>query len=108
MTKIRDGQLKSETITTGSIDDTTERYLQRILISSGDSTPDFVNTKFLAGTNITLNTIGSFGSNQQLAISSSGGGTTDHALLSHLDFASSGHTGFVTSSETLSTVAPLS
>jgi hypothetical protein len=31
---------------------------------------------------------------QKLTISSLGGGTTDHAALSHLDYASAGHTGF--------------
>lgn len=67
--QIQDGSIKSE-----DVDDSLEKELTKTRVTSGDSSPDFLSTKILAGDNITLNVIGSSGSIQYLAISGSAGG----------------------------------
>lgn len=67
--QIQDGSIKSE-----DVDDSLEKELTKTRVTSGDSSPDFLSTKILAGDNITLNVIGSSGSIQYLAISGSTGG----------------------------------
>jgi hypothetical protein len=67
--QIQDGSVKSE-----DVDDSLEKELTKARVTSGDSSPDFLSTKIIAGDNITLNVIGSSGSIQYLAISGSAGG----------------------------------
>jgi hypothetical protein len=47
-----------------------EYELTKVRVTSGDSTPDFLNSKIVAGTNVSISVIGSSGSNQALRISS--------------------------------------
>ena len=54
-----------------------------------------------AGSGVTFTTSEALGV-VSLTISSSGGGSSDHATLTHLDYASSGHTGFVPATRTVS------
>ena len=70
--QIQDGSIKSE-----DVDDSLEKEFTKVRVTTGDSTPDFLSTKILAGDNITLNVIGSSGSIQYLAISGSAGGGGD-------------------------------
>jgi hypothetical protein len=67
--QIQDGSIKSE-----DVDDSLEKDFTRVRVTTGDSSPDFLSTKIIAGDNITLNIVGSSGSIQYLAISGSAGG----------------------------------
>lgn len=73
-TQIADGTIKSE-----DIDDSLEFDLTKVRATSEDSSPNFLSSKIVAGTNIAVSVIGSSGSDQTLRISSTasgeGGGT---------------------------------
>lgn len=68
--QIQDGSIKSE-----DVDDVLEKELTKVRVTTGDSSPDFLSAKIIAGDNITLNVVGSSGSIQYLAISGSAGGS---------------------------------
>jgi hypothetical protein len=56
------------------LQDSLEKELTKVRVTTNDSTPDFLSTKIIAGDNITVNVIGTSGSIQYLAISGSAGG----------------------------------
>ena len=75
-TQIKGNQIQDGTITSADIDDSLEKNFTKVSVSTGDSSPDFLSSKVLAGDNITINVVGVSGSVQYLAISGSiaGGG----------------------------------
>lgn len=70
-TQIRGEQIQDGSIKSADVDDALEKEFSKVRATTNDSTPDFLGTKLVAGTNVTLNVIGVSGSNQSLAISSS-------------------------------------
>jgi hypothetical protein len=71
---------------------------------------DFVTKNYLSSVeagNIYLDLLKS-GGKTPLPISGGGGGISDHALLTHLDYATAAHTGFAPANRTISTTSPLS
>jgi len=87
-TQIADGTIKSE-----DIDDSLEFDLTKVRATSEDSNPNFLNSKIVAGTNITVSVIGSSGSDQTLRISSTasggGGGTPATTVVSATSYGQS-------------------
>ncbi len=82
-TQIKGSQIQDGTITSSDVEDSLEKELTKVRVTTNDSTPDFLSTKIIAGDNITVNVIGTSGSIQYLAISGSatgggggGGGTS--------------------------------
>ncbi len=74
ITQIKGNQIQDGTITSDDVQDSLEKELTKVRVTTNDSTPDFLSTKIIAGDNITVNVIGSSGSIQYLAISGSAGG----------------------------------
>jgi len=72
-TQIKGNQIQDGTIKSADVDDSLEKDFTKARVTTGDSSPDFLSSKIIAGDNITLNVIGVSGSAQLLAISSSGG-----------------------------------
>jgi hypothetical protein len=72
--------------------------LQRFVYSGQDDPQEL---EIAAGSGITI-TPSVSGRRLTLTVAGSGGGSSDHATLTHLDYASSGHTGFVPSTRTVS------
>jgi len=73
-TQIKGNQIQDGTITPADVDDALEKDFTKARVSTGDSSPDFLSSKVLAGDNITINVVGVSGSVQYLAISGSAGG----------------------------------
>lgn len=73
-TQIKGSQIQDGTITSSDVEDSLEKELTKVRVTTNDSTPDFLSTKIIAGDNITVNVIGTSGSIQYLAISGSAGG----------------------------------
>lgn len=74
ITQLKGSQILDGTIKTEDIDDGLEKEFTKVRVTTGDSSPDFLSSKVLAGDNITINVVGSSGSIQYLAISGSTGG----------------------------------
>lgn len=74
ITKLKGTQIFDGTITSANIDDGLEKEFTKVRVTTGDSSPDFLSSKILAGDNITLNVIGASGSAQYLTITASAGG----------------------------------
>jgi hypothetical protein len=72
--------------------------LQRF-VYSGQANPQ--ELEIAAGSGVTITPTVS-GRRLTLTVAGSGGGSSDHATLSHLDYASAGHTGFVPATRTVS------
>lgn len=73
-TQIKGSQIQDGTITSSDVEDSLEKELTKVRVTTNDSTPDFLSTKIIAGDNIAVNVIGTSGSIQYLAISGSAGG----------------------------------
>lgn len=72
--RIRGEQIADGSLTTEDIDDSLEKEFTKSRVTTNDSTPNFLSSKIIAGTNVTINVVGVSGSDQILAISSSAGG----------------------------------
>ena len=75
ITQIKGNQIQDGTVKSEDIDDALEKDFTKVRVTTGDSSPNFLSSKVLAGDNITINVIGVSGSNQYLAISGSAGGS---------------------------------
>jgi hypothetical protein len=73
-TQIKGNQIQDGTITSADVNDSLEKDFTKARVSTGDSSPNFLASKVLAGDNITINVVGVSGSVQYLAISGSAGG----------------------------------
>lgn len=73
-TQIKGSQIQDGTITSSDVEDSLEKELTKVRVTTNDSTPDFLSAKIIAGDNITVNVISTSGSIQYLAISGSAGG----------------------------------
>lgn len=73
-TQIKGSQILDGTISSDDIDDSIEKEFTKVRVGTNDSTPDFLSTKLVAGSNITLTVNGLSGSNQTLMIAADGGG----------------------------------
>ena len=74
VTQIKGNQILDGSIKTEDVDDSLEKEFTKARVTTGDSSPDFLSTKIIAGDNIEINVIGISGSIQYLAISGSAGG----------------------------------
>lgn len=74
VTQIKGNQILDGSIKTEDVDDSLEKEFTKVRVTTGDSSPDFLSTKIIAGDNIEINVIGISGSIQYLAISGSAGG----------------------------------
>ena len=74
VTQIKGSQILDGSIKTEDVDDTLEKEFTKARVTTGDSSPNFLSTKIIAGDNIEINVIGISGSIQYLAISGSAGG----------------------------------
>ena len=74
ITQIKGSQILDGSIKTEDVDDSLEKEFTKARVTTGDSSPDFLSTKIIAGDNIEINVIGISGSIQYLAISGSAGG----------------------------------
>ena len=74
ITQIKGNQIQDGTIKSADVDDGLEKDFTKVRVTTGDSSPDFLSSKIIAGDNITLVVVGSSGSAQYLAISSSASG----------------------------------
>ena len=84
-TQIRGEQILDGSIKTADIDDSLEKEFTKVRTTMNDSTPGFLSSKLVAGSNITLTTIGASGSDQTLSISSTAAGSGDSlGPLTHL------------------------
>ncbi len=72
--RTRGGQIADGSLTTEDIDDSLEKEFTKSRVTTNDSTPNFLSSKIIAGTNVTINVVGVSGSDQILAISSSASG----------------------------------
>jgi hypothetical protein len=72
--RIRGEQIADGSLTTEDIDDSLEKEFTKSRVTTNDSTPNFLSSKIIAGTNVTINVVGVSGSDQILAISSSASG----------------------------------
>ena len=73
-TQLRGSQILDGTITTDDIDDSVEKEFTKVRVTTDDSTPDFLSSKIVAGSNVTITVLGVSGSAQTLSIAASGGG----------------------------------
>lgn len=70
-TRIRGSQILDGTIDIPDISPTLKSEINKVAVTSNDSTPDFLSNKILAGDGITMVVMGSSGSYQHLVLSSS-------------------------------------
>lgn len=73
-TQLRGEQITDGTISSADIDDTVEKEFTKVRTSTDDLTPNFLSSKIVAGSNVTVTVTGASGSNQTLTIASTGGG----------------------------------
>lgn len=93
ITKLKGTQIFDGTITSANIDDGLEKEFTKVRVTTGDSSPDFLSSKILAGDNITINVLGSSGSIQYLAITGSAGGGTPAGNNQQIQFNNGGAFG---------------
>jgi hypothetical protein len=72
-TQIRGSQIQDGSINSDDIDDALEKEFTKVRVTTSDSTPDYLASKVVAGTNVTVTVVGASGSNQTLRIAATGG-----------------------------------
>ena len=90
ITQIKGSQVLDGTITSSDVEDSLEKEFTKVRVTTGDLTPDFLSNKIIAGSNITINTIGASGSVQYLAITGSGGSGSPAGSDTHIQFNDAG------------------
>lgn len=78
--RIRGEQIADGSLTTEDIDDSLEKEFTKSRVTTNDSTPNFLSSKIIAGTNVTINVVGVSGSDQVLEISSSASGGSGNSV----------------------------
>lgn len=73
-TQLRGTQILDGTITSADVDDALEKELTKVRVTTDDASADFLSSKVVAGTGITVAVVGASGSNQTLRITATGGG----------------------------------
>lgn len=73
-TQLRGSQILDGSITADDVDDALEKELTKVRVTTDDSSADFLSSKVVAGTGITVAVVGASGSNQTLRITATGGG----------------------------------
>jgi hypothetical protein len=73
-TQLRGSQILDGSITTEDLDDALEKEFTKVRVTTDDSTPDFLSSKIVAGSNVTITVLGASGSAQTLSIAATGGG----------------------------------
>lgn len=72
-TQLRGSQILDGSITAADVDDALEKDLTKVRVTTDDLTADFLSSKVVAGTGITVAVVGTSGSNQTLRITATGG-----------------------------------
>jgi cytoskeletal protein CcmA (bactofilin family) len=72
ITQIKSSQILDGTIEEQDFSDSLKREIEKVSVTANDSSPNFLNDKLTAGSNITLAILGGSGSNQQIEISAAG------------------------------------
>lgn len=73
-TQLRGSQILDGSITADDVDDALEKELTKVRVTTDDSSADFLSSKVVAGTGITVAVVGASGSSQTLRIAATGGG----------------------------------
>jgi len=73
-TQLRGTQILDGSITADDVDDALEKELTKVRVTTDDSSADFLSSKIVSGTGISVSVVGASGSNQTLRIAATGGG----------------------------------
>ena len=73
-TQLRGSQILDGSITADDVDDALEKELTKVRVTTDDSSADFLSSKVVSGTGISVTVVGASGSNQTLRIEATGGG----------------------------------
>lgn len=73
-TQLRGSQILDGSITADDVDDALEKELTKVRVTTDDSSADFLSSKVVSGTGISVTVVGASGSNQTLRIAATGGG----------------------------------
>lgn len=73
-TQLRGSQILDGSITADDVDDALEKELTKVRVTTNDSSADFLSSKVVSGTGISVTVVGASGSSQTLRIAATGGG----------------------------------
>ena len=73
-TQLRGSQILDGSITADDVDDVLEKELTKVRVTADDVSADFLSSKVVSGTGISVTVDGASGTNQKLRIASTGGG----------------------------------
>lgn len=73
-TQLRGSQILDGSITAADVDDALEKELTKVRVTTDDLSADFLSSKIVSGTGISVTVVGASGSNQTLRIAATGGG----------------------------------
>jgi hypothetical protein len=102
-TRIKGNQIFDGTIKSEDIDDSLEKEFTKVRVTTDDSTPDFLYSKFITNGSIVANIIGISGSAQLLALSGTAAGSNTQLQFNNGgSFGASANLNFDSLSNTLS------